>query len=323
MKIVVLDGYTLNPGDISWDELKKLGDVTIYDRTNPEDIESRIKGADIILVNKIKLDKEIIDKMDAKYIGLLSTGFDIVDLEASREKGIIVTNVPTYGSEAVAQMTFAHILNIFNHVAMHNESVKNGDWQAKTDFTYWNAQLVELSGKTLGLIGYGNIGKATAKIGKAFGLNIIAYTRSKTSSDSDEDVEFVSLDDLFKRSDIVSLHCPLNPSTEKIINKENIDKMKDGVVIINTSRGPLIDEENLAIALKEGKVKAAGLDVVSREPIVKTNPLLNCDKAIITPHIAWAAKEARERLLNTVVENIENYKKGSPKNVVNGVKINE
>lgn len=317
MKIVVLDGYTLNPGDISWDSLKELGDVTIYDRTNPEDISHRIKGADIVLVNKVKLDKEIIENMDGKYIGLLSTGFDVVDIEAARENGIIVTNVPTYGTDAVAQMTFAHMLNLFSHVGIHNTSVKKGEWESSIDFTYWNAQLVQLSGKKLGLIGYGNIGRAVAKIGNAFGLSIIAHSRSKTSSDSTEDVEFVSLDRLFKESDIISLHCPLNPGTEKIINKENIEKMKDGVVIINTSRGGLIDEEALATALKEGKVKAAGLDVVSVEPILKTNPLLKCDNAIITPHIAWAAKEARESLMKTVVENIKEYKKANPQNVVN------
>ena len=317
MKIVVLDGYTLNPGDISWDALKELGDVTIYDRTNPKDIDDRIKGADIVLVNKVKLDKETIDKMDAKYIGLLATGFDVVDIEAAKKKGIIVTNVPTYGTDAVAQMTFAHILNIFSHVGIHNTSVKKGEWESQVDFTYWNAQLVQLSGKRLGLIGYGNIGKAVAKIGKAFGLNIMSYSRSKTSSDSTEDVEFVSLDRLLKESDIISLHCPLTPETERIINKENINKMKDEVVIINTSRGGLVDEEALALALKEGKVRFAGLDVVSVEPIVKTNPLLKCDNAIITPHIAWAAKEARESLMNTVVENIKEYKKAKPQNVVN------
>lgn len=323
MKIVVLDGYTLNPGDISWDALKELGHVTIYDRTDPEDVIKRIKGADIVLVNKVKIDKEIIENMEAKYIGLLSTGFDVVDIDAAREKGIVVTNIPTYGTEAVAQMTFAHILNIFNHVEKHNKSVKDGEWSSKTDFTYWNAQLVELSGKTLGLIGYGNIGASTAKIGRAFGLNILSYTRSKTSSDSTEDVEFVTLDELLRKSDIISLHCPLNPGTKKIINKESIDKMKDGVVIINTSRGPLIDEKALAQALKEGKVKAAGLDVVAVEPILEDNPLLECENAIITPHIAWAAKEARERLLNTVVENIKNYNKGTPDNVVNRVEIDE
>lgn len=319
MKIVVLDGYTLNPGDISWHELEKLGHVTIYDRTEPEEIEDRIKGADIVLVNKVKLDKRLIDSMDAKYIGLLSTGFDVVDLEAAKERGIIVTNVPSYGTEAVAQMTFAHILNIFNHVGIHDKSVKDGEWESKTDFTYWKDQLVELSGKNLGLIGYGNIGQATAKIGRAFGLNIIAYSRSKNSSHSTEEVNFVELDELFKESDIISLHCPLNPATEKIINKESIDKMKDGVVIINTSRGPLIHEEDLALALKNGKVRAAGLDVVAVEPILRTNPLLKCDNATITPHIAWAAKEARERLLNTVVDNIKKYRKGTAINVVNGV----
>lgn len=317
MKIVVLDGYTLNPGDISWDGLKGLGDVTIYDRTNPGEVAERVKGADIVLVNKVKLGKETIDNMDAKYIGLLSTGFDVVDIDAAKEKGIIVTNVPTYGTDAVAQMTFAHILNIFSRVGMHDLSVKNGEWESSVDFSYWNAQLIQLSGKTLGLIGYGNIGKATAKIGNAFGLNVISYTRSKTSEDSTEDVDFVSLDELLKKSDIISLHCPSTPETENIINKESIEKMKDEVVIINTSRGALIDEEALANALKSGKVKAAGLDVVSVEPIVRTNPLLKCEKAIITPHIAWAAKEARETLLIKVVENINEYKNGNPENVVN------
>lgn len=317
MKIVVLDGYTLNPGDISWDELKGLGDVTIYDRTNPEDIALRIKGADIVLVNKVKLDKETIDNMEAKYIGLLSTGFDVVDIEAAKEKGITVTNVPTYGTDAVAQMTFAHILNLYSHVGIHNTSVKEGEWESSVDFTYWNAQLVQLAGKTLGLIGYGNIGGAVAKIGNAFGLKVISHTRSKNSTDSTEDVEFSSLNELLNRSDIISLHCPLTPETERIINKENIEEMKDGVVIINTSRGGLVDEGALATALKEGKVKAAGLDVVSVEPILKANPLLKCDNAIITPHIAWAAKEARESLMSTVVKNIEEYRKGNPQNIVN------
>ena len=317
MKIVVLDGYTLNPGDISWDILKELGDVTIYDRTKPEDVAERIKGAEIVLVNKVKLNKEVIDNMDGRYIGLLSTGFDVVDIDAAREKGIIVTNIPTYGTDAVAQMTFAHILNIFNHVAIHDISVKKGEWESSIDFCYWKDQILQLAGKTLGLIGYGNIGEATAKIGKAFGLEVISYTRSKTSSDSTDDVEFTTLDELLKRSDIISLHCPLNPGTEKIINEESIEKMKDGVVIINTSRGALIDEDALAKALKEGKVKAAGIDVVSVEPIVKDNPLLECNNAIITPHIAWAAKEARETLMVKAVENIKEYKRSNPINVVN------
>ena len=317
MKIVVLDGYTLNPGDISWDALKKLGNVTIYDRTNPEEVSERVKGADIVLVNKVKIGKEIIEGMEAKYIGLLATGFDVVDIKAAKEKGIIVTNVPTYGTDAVAQMTFAHILNIFSRVGMHDTSVKNGEWESSVDFSYWHEQLIQLSGKTLGLIGYGNIGRATAKIGNAFGLKVISHTRSKTSKDSTEDVEFVSLDELLSKSHIISLHCPSTPETENIINESSIEKMKDGVVIINTSRGALIDEGALANALSDGKVRAAGLDVVSVEPILKTNPLLKCDNAIITPHIAWAAKEARESLLNTVVENIKEYKKDNPQNVVN------
>ena len=323
MKIVVLDGYTLNPGDISWHALEELGQVTIYDRTEPEEVVSRIKGADIVLVNKVKLDKLIINEMEGKYIGLLATGFDVVDIDEARKKEIIVTNVPKYGTDAVAQMTFAHILNIFSHVGIHNTSVKKGEWESQLDFTYWNAQLVQLSGKTLGLIGYGNIGRAVGKIAKAFGLNLLVYSRSKDSSDSEGEVKFVSLNSLFERSDIISLHCPLTPQTQRIINKENIEKMKDGVVIINTSRGGLVDEDDLAKALKDGKVRFAGLDVVSVEPILKTNPLLKCDNAIITPHIAWATKEARESLMNTVVENIKEYKKGKPQNVVNGVEYNE
>lgn len=314
MQIVVLDGYTLNPGDLNWDSLNELGEVQIYDRTNPGELHDRIKNADVILLNKVKLNREAIGITKAKYIGVLATGYDVVDIAAAREKGIIVTNVPTYGTYSVAQLTFSHILNIFSNVSVHIDSVAKGEWKSNPDWSYWKTDLNELSGKTIGIIGYGRIGQTVGNMAEAFGMNVLAI---KTSRNKSNDNRFVVLDELLNRSDIISLHCPLTPETNKIINEKNIEKMKDGVVIINTSRGGLIEEQDLANALNSGKIRAAGIDVVSEEPIKEYNPLLLSKNTYITPHIAWASKEARIKLMKVVVNNLISFINNSPKNIVN------
>ena len=310
MKIVVIDGYSLNPGDLSWDGLKALGEVVIYDRSTPEEAIERIEDADIVLVNKIRLGKDELSGTKVKYIGVLATGYDVVDTNYCKDKGIIVTNIPAYGTYSVAQHTFSHILNIFSNVSIHSDSVKSGEW-ANNEWSYWKTELTELYGKTLGIIGYGRIGKAVGDIATAFGMNIL------TSSSNKNDEVNISLDLLLAKSDIISLHCPLTPETKEIINKDNIKKMKDGAVIINTSRGGLVNEHDLADALNSGKIKAAGLDVVSREPINSDNPLLFSKNTYITPHMAWASKEARNRLMAIAIENVKSYLMNQPINVVN------
>lgn len=310
MKIVVIDGYSLNPGDLSWDGLKALGEVVIYDRSTPEEAIERIEDADIVLVNKIHLGKDELRGSKVKYIGVLATGYDLVDTSYCKDKGIIVTNIPAYGTYSVAQHTFSHILNIFSNVSIHSDSVKSDEW-ANNEWSYWKTELTELYGKTLGIIGYGRIGKAVGDIAVAFGMNILA-----SSSNKNDEVN-ISLDLLLAKSDIISLHCPLTPETKEIINKDNIKKMKDGAVIINTSRGGLVNEHDLADALNSGKIRAAGLDVVSREPINSDNPLLFSKNTYITPHMAWATKEARMRLMSIVIDNIKSYLIDQPTNVVN------
>lgn len=310
MKIVVIDGYSLNPGDLSWDGLKALGEVVIYDRSTPEEAIERIEDADIVLVNKIRLGKDELSGTKVKYIGVLATGYDVVDTNYCKDKGIIVTNIPAYGTYSVAQHTFSHILNIFSNVSIHSDSVKSGEW-ANNEWSYWKTELTELYGKTLGIIGYGRIGKAVGDIATAFGMNIL------TSGSNKNDEVNISLDLLLAKSDIISLHCPLTPETKEIINKDNIKKMKDGAVIINTSRGGLVNEHDLADALNSGKIKAAGLDVVSREPINSDNPLLFSKNTYITPHMAWASKEARNRLMAIAIENVKSYLMNQPINVVN------
>ncbi len=309
LKIVILDGYTLNPGDLSWDGLKKLGDVTVYDRTPAEFVYERIKNADIVFTNKTPLNEEVILKCtDLKYIGVLATGYNIVDVKAARERSIPVSNIPVYGTTAVAQMAIALLLEICHHAGAHSDSVHNGDWTNNADWCYWNYPLIELAGKTMGIIGYGRIGQNTAKIAEALGMNVIAY---------DGNSKYSSLDELLAKSDVIFLHCPLFPSTEGIINKNTIAKMKDGVIIINNSRGQLIVEQDLADALNSGKVYAAGLDVVSSEPIKADNPLLKAKNCIITPHISWAPKESRLRLMDFAIENLETFLKGKPINIIN------
>lgn len=317
MKIVILDGRALNPGDLSYDCIKQFGEVTLYERTDTkEDTIARIGDSEIVLVNKVPITQEILDACpNIKLICVQATGYNIVDCDACARKGIPVTNVPSYGTAAVAQFTMALILELCHQVGIHNESVHNGDWVKSTNFCYWLTPQMELGGKTLGILGFGRIGRAVGKLAKAFGMRIIAYNRSQCD-EGREIGEYVDLDTLFAQSDILSLHCPLFPETEKIINAENIAKMKDGAMLINTSRGGLLDEAAVAQALNAGKLRGAAVDVVSQEPMASGNPLLNSN-CIITPHIAWAPVESRQRLLDCVVENIRCFLSGTPQNVVN------
>lgn len=314
MKIVILDGYTLNPGDLSWESLKKIGKCEIYDRTPEEKILERAIGAEIVLTNKTPLRAENISKLTTlKYIGLLSTGYDVVDVAAAKSKGITVTNIPTYGTPSVAQMVFSHILNLVQPVGMHSESVKSGQWSASSDFCYWIWPLIELKGKTLGIVGLGKIGREVAKISQAFDMKVIAHDRFVLV---DKEIPLVEFDELLKESDFISLHCPLTAETNKFINHERISQMKSSAFIINTSRGALIDEHALADALNQGRIAGAGLDVLSKEPPIPENPLLSAKNCFITPHIAWATLEARERLLNLAVSNIVAFLDGTPVNTV-------
>ncbi|NLT47054.1 MAG: D-2-hydroxyacid dehydrogenase [Clostridiales bacterium] len=320
MRIVVLDGYTENPGDLSWEGFERLGDFTVYDRTPPEKIISRIGDAEIIITNKTPLGPEVFSACpQIKYIGVIATGFNVVDIEAAKSSGIIVTNIPDYGTAAVAQYVFALLLEVCHRVGHHNEAVQAGRWTSCPDFCFWDYPQIELAGKTMGIIGFGRIGQNTAKIAQVFGMKVLAHTgRAEDIRKQGEDsVTHVSLDELFAMSDIISLHCPLQPTTHGIINKENIAKMKDGVILINTARGPLVNERDLREALDSGKVFAAATDVASSEPIEADNPLLGAKNCIITPHMAWGAKESRARLMDIAVANLEAFLAGSPINVVN------
>lgn len=320
MKIVVLDGYTLNPGDLSWDGLKQFGDLTIFDRTpyNENNIIENIGGAQIVFTNKTPINHKVIKAApNLKYIGVLATGFNIIDIEFAKQNNIIVSNVPDYSSISVAQFTLALLLEMCHHIGAHHNAVKNGAWIKSKDFSFWNYPLIELSGKTLGLIGFGKIGRETAKIATAFGLNIKVYNRTVYKEYENEHLKFVDLDELLCSSDFISLHCPLTTKTEGIINQHSIAKMKNGAKIINTSRGPLINEDDLANALNSGKLSGAAVDVISSEPMKANNPLLKAKNCIITPHIAWAPKAARTRLMRTATENLEAFLNGKPQNVVN------
>lgn len=319
MKIVVLDGYCENPGDLSWAPLEQFGEVVVYDRTpdTKEAVVERLKDADILVGNKNNITAEIMDACPKlKYIAVQATGYNVIDVAAAKERGIPVSNVPTYGTMAVAQHTMALLLEITNLVGHHNDRVHAGRWAEGPDWCFWDSPLMELDGKTLGVIGFGKIGQQTAKMAKAFGMNILA-TGSRPNDEGRAIGEYVEMDELLAKSDVITLHCPLFPNTKGIICKENIDKMKDGVIILNSSRGPLVVEQDLADALRSGKVKAAAVDVVSAEPMTNDNPLLTAPNCIITPHIAWAPKEARQRIMNTTAKNIEAFLKGSPINVVN------
>lgn len=316
MKIVVLDSYTENPGDLSWDALSHLGELTVYDRTPQDQVIERIGNAEIVLVNKVQMTKEIIEQAaGVKYIGVLATGYNVVDVDVAKAKGITVTNIPTYGTDGVAQYAIALLLELCHRIGDHSNTVSAGDWTNNADWCYWNSPQMELAGKTLGIIGYGRIGQKVGAIASALGMNVLANDREK-KQDTSAGAKLVDLDQLFKESDVISLHCPLFPETEGIINKENIAKMKDGVYIINDSRGQLINEADLRDALNSGKVGGAAVDVVSTEPIKMDNPLLEAKNMIITPHMAWASREARSRLMDIAVENVEKFQQGTPVNVV-------
>lgn len=318
MDIVVLDGYTLNPGDLSWDGLEKLGNVTVYDRTDASQIVKRIGDAKLVFTNKTPLTKEIFKACpNIEFVGVLATGYNVVDVEAAKKFGVVVTNIPTYGTTAVAQFVFALLLEICHHVGQHSQQVKSGTWAKSPDFCFWSHPLVELSGKTMGIIGFGRIGQATAKIATSFGMKVLAYDAFPKKELETEDIKIVELDNLLQNSDVISLHCPLFPSTEGIINKDNISKMKDGVMIINTSRGKLIVEEDLVEALDSGKVSGAAVDVLAQEPANEDNPLVLCEKCIVTPHIAWAPKESRKRLMDIAVQNLKSFLEGNVQNTVN------
>lgn len=320
MKIVNLDSYALNPGDLDWSPLKELGDCTFYDRTPVNDdneILKRIGDAEIVLTNKTPLDEHVISTApNLKYIGVTATGYNVIDTEAATKANIPVTNIPTYGTDAVAQFTFALLLEITSHVGLHNQLVHDGRWSSNPDFTFWAKPLMELQGKTLGLIGFGSIAKKVAEIGHAFSMNIIFYNH-RPKTDLPNYVKQVSLEELYQQSDIISLHIPQTPETTEMINQKAISQMKDGVILINTARGGLISEKDVADALNDSKIAAAGVDVVQKEPIPTDSPLLSAKNCYITPHIAWAPRETRNRLLGIVVDNLQAFLNGEKLNVVN------
>ena len=312
MKIVVLDGYAANPGDLSWAPLEALGELTVYDRTPADQTAARIADAELVLTNKTVLTRELIaGAKKLKYIGVLATGYNVVDVAAARELGVVVTNIPAYSTDSVAQLVFALLLEICHNVGRHSRAVHAGRWTSNPDFCFWDAPLIELAGKTMGVIGYGQIGRRVAEIARCFGMNVIAWTRTP------RDPECVSLDELLARSDVISLHCPLFPETKNLINRDAIAKMKDGVILINTSRGPVVNDADLREALESGKVYAAGADVSTVEPIPADNPLLGAKNMFLTPHIAWATFEARKRLMDVAVKNVEAFLNGAPVNTVN------
>ena len=320
MKLVVLDGYTENPGDLSWAALEQFGELTVYDRTSYVDdpiIAERIGDAEIAVINKTPISKATLDACpNLKLIAVLATGYNVVDYNYAKEKGVMVANVPTYGTQIVGQYAVGLLLEICSHYAHHDAAVKEGRWENNDDWCFWDYPMIELYGKTAGIIGLGRIGQATAKILNALNMKVIAYDAHESETGR-ELAEYVSLDDLFARSDVIFLHCPLFPATEGIINKDNIAKMKDGVILINNSRGQLVVEQDLADALNSGKVYAAGLDVVSTEPIKGDNPLLKAKNTIITPHISWAAQAARQRIMDITADNIKAFIDGAPVNIVN------
>jgi glycerate dehydrogenase len=317
MKIVVLDGYTLNPGDLTWEGLEALGDTTVYDRTPAGQVVERAQDADVVLVNKVLMTREVQAQLpELEYIGVLATGYNIVDTEAARERGIVVTNIPTYGTQSVAQMVFAHLLNLTQHVAHHSDTVKAGRWSNSVDWSYWDFPMIELHGLTMGVFGYGRIGRNTAAIAKAFGMQVIAFDEYVHDS-GDPNVRMVDLDTLFKESDALSFHCPLTPETEGVCNAARLATMKPTAFVINTSRGPVINNADLADALNRGVIAGAGLDVLDIEPPTMDNPLLTAKNAYITPHISWATKSARARLMGTAVANVKAFAEGRSENVVN------
>jgi glycerate dehydrogenase len=314
MNLVVLDGYTLNPGDLSWEPLKRLAEITIHDRLAADQIVAAGRNAEIVLTNKAPITAETIAAWPRlKYIGVLATGYNIVDIAAAKARGVIVTNVPSYSTASVAQLTFALLLELTHHVGHHAQTVRDGKWTASKDFCYWDPPLIELAGRTLGIIGLGAVGRAVSNIARAVGMHVIGYSRS---GPGDSGIEGVSLEDLLRRSDVVSLHCPLTPQTQSLINAERLSLMKPDALLINTGRGALIDETALASALHTNRLGGAGLDVLSSEPPNANNPLLSAPRCYITPHIAWASQSARTRLMQVAVENVNAFLSGKPINVV-------
>jgi len=318
MKLVVLDGYTLNPGDLNWDGIKKFGNLEVYDRTAESLIVERCKGAEIIFTNKTPLRESVLSQLpDLKYIGVLATGYNVVDVDYAKTRGIAVANVPGYGTASVVQMTFALLLELCQHVQSHSDSVRQGDWASSPDFCYWNYPLIELEGKSIGIIGFGSIGQKVADIATAFGMNIIGFSRTKSDQSHRKNFKWAELDDLLKESDVVSVHCPLFPETQGIINKDSLRLMKRTAFFLNTSRGPLMVDQDLADALNEGIIAGAGIDVLSVEPPSANNPLFKAKNCLITPHIAWATKEARSRLMGIAENNLSSFLNQKPINIVN------
>ena len=318
MKIVDLDGYAANPGDLSWDGFKELGELTVYDRTAPEDVLERAKGAQVILTNKVVITEELMDQLpELQYIGVLATGYNVVDIPAARRRGIVVTNIPAYSTMSVAQMVIAHLLNITNQVALHSEAVRQGEWQRNKDFSFSLTPLIELDGKTLGIVGLGNTGTATARIALSLGMRVLAYSSKSAEALQQMGLEKAeNYEQLFREADVLSLHCPLTEETKHLVNVERLKLMKPTAILINTGRGPLIDEEALADALNEGRIMAAGVDVLQEEPPRKGSPLIGARNCFITPHIAWATQAARTRLMNIAVANVKAFMEGKPQNVV-------
>lgn len=318
MKIVILDGYTSNPGDLSWEAFSALGELTVYDRSAEEEVISRIGDAEVVFVNKVVLSREVIEACPSiKFIGVLATGYNIVDIDAARERGIPVCNVPGYSSSSVTQHTMALILDIASAVGLHDSAIKNGEWESCADFAFWKRPLFELEGMTLGIIGFGSIGRQVAAAAEVFGMKVLGYSRTAHPEYETDNIKCATLDEVLAQSDIISLHCPQNAESVNIIRAENIAKMKDGAIVINTARGGCVNEQDVSEALVSGKLAWYAADVVSREPILSTNPLLHAPNVTLTPHIAWATKEARGRLLDIAAGNLRAYIAGEPVNVVN------
>ena len=317
MKIVVLDGYALNPGDLSWDGFKQLGELVVYDRTTQEEILSRSMEADVLLTNKTPIRANVINALSRlKFVGVLATGYNIVDVETASRKGIIVSNIPEYGTYSVAQLTFALLLELCHHAQRHSDTVREGKWAASKDWCYWDFPLVELAGKTMGIIGFGNIGQKVGDMATAFGMNVVGSARRKRDQSHRKNFQWMEIPDLLEQSDVVSIHCPLTPETQGLINGKTIATMKKSAFLLNTSRGPIIVDSDLANALNDEVIAGAGIDVLSVEPPQKDNPLFKAKNCIITPHIAWATKEARTRLMGMAVQNLERFLAGNPINVI-------
>jgi len=316
MKIVILDGYSANPGDLSWKPLEEIGELTVYDRTKPEETIERAKNAEIVLTNKVLIKRSEIEQLPKlKYIGVLATGYNVVDVEAAHEHGIIVTNVPAYSTESVAQMVFAHLLTVTNRTEHYAIQNRKGKWTASPDFCYWDTPLTELASKTFGIVGLGNIGQRVAAIANAFGMKVVAYT-SKAADKLPSYISKRTMEELLAESDVLSLHCPLTPDTKHLINRQTLELMKPSAILINTGRGPLVNDQDIADALKANRLRAFCADVLTEEPPKAENPLLSCENAFITPHIAWASNEARTRLIDVAISNVRAFIEGTPQNVV-------